>query len=436
MGRATKPISETIRGLRQKPSPQKKGGWRIWWEPTAEGREAGFANHVLDATRPTWSVAEARRLNASLDAKVGRRRRRAPRFLAVDDLIHGYLASDAFREKSDATQRDYRQALGVISRQIGAQNHRNIGVPEAQALVDNVRKNSGKGMAIKIKRLGSIVFGYAITIGLRERASNVFADVRTALPPPGKSVASWGVLDAFTSAADALGGQRGGWMRVAIPIYFYHGDRVGDLHKAPLSELRLYERDTDGTLLTARADKRHEPWEVVQPDTERDEAAIEAARLYGQLSAPTGSFVTWHYVRSKRQNTRSVLFRPEVRDLIWQRLTTISREAVFLFEAKLGRPASYWQWRDAFNDIRALASESEPAAAKISMRDLRRTHATMARRGGASLTAAAASLGNTADRNQALEETYMPQDFVTGTEAAMKIRRPATTQFRASKFGS
>lgn len=431
------PLTAPIRGLRQKKRARHGAGWLVYWEPSAPGRKAGLTNVSLDADRPAWSEKKARALNAEQEKILRQTSRPARRFTAIDDLIEKYKRDRAYLDRSPATQRDYSQTLGVISGFVGAENQAHFAVPAAQALVNRVLQDSGAHSALKTKRVGSILFAWAITNGYRTwTEGNPFQHVRASVPPPGQRQASWDGAQALFAAANELaseGALHAADIGVALQLMLFHGDRVGDVRTSRQSEFRLYEMTSDRTLVTARADQRLERWEVANLAELRDSAAVTAATQFGQLTTQGGRFVTWYYTRSKRGNARAAILRPEVRDAVWKLLVSRPKARTHLFGTS-DLPLSVWQWRDAYNRVRARAADGMPELASITMRDLRRTHASMARRGGASLSETARSLGNTADKSRALEEVYMPEDFVTGSEAAMQIRAPAALQLRVHRM--
>jgi integrase len=458
MARDTHPLRaadmDAVRGLRQKQAPRSPSGWRVWWEPSAAGRESGLSNVPLDADRPAWSVAQAKRLNTGQKNRLKDAARGTVRSNTVEALANHYLHSKDFADLRPKTQQDYTGGLRRLVTECGHEPLSAMTVPRCVAVVSGVAIRSGDHMATKTKRIGSLLFAYAERQGFRAPASNPWIAVRTAKLAPRNRVCSWSEFDALMDAADALAYPD---MALAMSMIFFHGARVTDVRTARLGEFRRFEADADGTFYTARLDAMTGDWQSVEPD-DPWHVAVEAAINYGLVDIDTAvttpatapvqtpvqtpadttaqGFTTWHYQRSKRGNAHSTILRAEVAARLeaWVATLPAGTNPHLFPTGTAGLGLGVTGFHKHFFAVRAHAARKIDSLSSLQMRDLRRSHAVHARRGGATLQQAGDGLGNTAATNPALEDTYMPQDLFTGSAAAMQIKRP-TPPKRQSRPG-
>lgn len=361
-----RPVRRPPPGLRQR--QRADGSWRIWWEPNAPQRAAGFEPVDLDPARLTWSVREAARLNGLAAQARGGPTARAPRAArrTTAELIRLYRASPFWDALRPATQRDYAGAFRLIETKWGASGVADFTTPIVYTWYETLYAGGGRHQAASLIRKLSVLMTYAVRIGWREHNPCLRIGIRT---PRGRHrVADWAELDALLRAA-------GPWpsMRLAIALAAFQGQRQTDL--------------------------------------------IEARR-----EDFSGDY--WRFLRSKRGNLGALPLHEEVRAPLAAVLAIPTDAATLLVHEGTGRAYSPDLFRKTWARIRATAAAEAPTLATLQFRDLRRTFGHLARLGGADPRQVADALGNSAWTDPQLSGTYMPATTETAARAVAAIRRP------------
>ncbi|MDR6266567.1 hypothetical protein [Roseobacter sp. N2S] len=360
------PIIDPPKGLRQR--QRADGKWRLWWEPTPAARELGFEPIELDASRPTWSVRRAQKINDDVAAARGGARA-TPQARTISDLILSYTRSPRFLDRlSDATRRDYVLAFRIIREKWGNARVAEITKPVMSEWYDTLYADTGKSAAKAYLAKMSVLMTYAEIKGWCP--VNPCLRLQMVTPKKRNRVASWSEQDALVAAADKLGRWSVG---TAILLSAFHGQRV-----------------TDVLAVT---------WKHLEGD-----------RLM--------------LIQSKHGSAVSMKLNPEVVQRLSSRRYDDTATAVCLFEGT-GRPYSdLTQFSGAFRRVRKLAAQSCPSVYDIQFRDLRRTFNARAAAGGANAKDRADAMGNQIDINPALEMTYNPPTTAAADAAAAAAARP------------
>ena len=222
----TRPVRNPPARLRQR--QRANGSWRIWWEPETPLRELGFEAVDLDASRLTWSVREAGRLNALVDQAKGAPDRAAPargaRGRTVKALITAYFASPLVDKLSASTLRGYRAHAGIIEDRWGSSLVVDFDKGILREWYETLYRTRGAWMALKILRSFSVLLSYA---ELRSwRSDNPCLRLKLQVPKGRSRVADWAELDALLVAAEQ---ERLPSMQLAIAIAVFQGQRQADI---------------------------------------------------------------------------------------------------------------------------------------------------------------------------------------------------------------
>jgi integrase len=383
------PIREKIYGLRQR--RRKDGSWRVWWEPRPTDKERGFETVELDADKPTWSINKARQYaddaqraakGQALPARRGGR--------TIEALIHAYRQDPEFLDKKPATRTSYDKNLSIIIRKWGDDLCTDFTKPMMREWYLACFTARGPRQAVALIRMMSILFSFAELKGWRPEDSNPCFRLKMKTPPRGQRIATWDEVDALLDASAELGLPSVG---TAILLGLLQGQRLADVIEAETGDFR-------------------------------------------QVPLETGELVwAWRVDRSKR----GTLGMMQLHDLTVDRVTPLlpGRDATARLLTDDRSDLDYTQdlfW-ERWNDVRKQAAKTCPSITRdgpLQFRDLRRTFGVWARMGGAADGDVADVLGNTADVDAALQETYMPSNFGTASRAVLSIRAPEKRKDRSA----
>lgn len=376
--RPRKLIASPPRWLRER--RRGDGSVRIWWEPSQAARDAGFDPVDFDERKLTHAVRQADQLNARVDRALAGQDRPPARSIAA--LAAAYKSDPDFLGKKPATQTDYLKRLRVICARWGSAKAASIDKPAMRAWYVQIRDTSGVTQADRVLAVMSILMSHAELIGWRAENSNpCFRLKRTATPPRSRH-ASFEEIRALLDAADRLG--------------------LSSMADACLLSLLQGQRQTD----------------------------IINARISDFTVSRVGDLPrwTWKLRRSKRGTLGAMCLHPVVLDRIRARIEAGSPETCIVLSEATGAPYSGDSFRRSFAAVRSSAAGEAPSLCAggdvLQFRDLRRTFALLARRGGAHDDDIADVLGNSADRDALLEETYMPASLETASRAVLAIDWP------------
>jgi integrase len=389
------PIGDAPPGLRQR--LRADGTWRVWWEPRPEDRKLGFNPVELSADKASWSVREAKRLNAErAQAHSDGLRKDAPRSRGrtIGHLIQEYRGGVHFKHSlAPKTRKSYGVLLTQIEDKWGTRRVIDFDKAVMHTWYEALHSARGARMAQSLIRMMSILFSLAETLSWRPENSNPCYKLKIATPEPRQRSADWAEVELILDKADRLGFRA---MGLAIRISLFQG-----------------QRETD--VFTARRD---------------------AFQLVSVLDRDTGEPVkrwVWFLVRSKRQNKGVLPVHAEVVPRLREALAetgTADRPRLptdpLLYDERTGRPYDEHLFAKRWSAIRAAAAAEEGMAriATLQFRDLRRTFGVFARAGGATRDDTGDVLGNSAAVNPILNETYMPPTFDTARRAVEAVQRP------------
>lgn len=386
------PITERIPNLRQR--RRADGSWRIWWEPSGTAREHGLKPVDLDASKLTWSIRQAKKLNEDASATIAGDAPRAvgPGGRTLSALIHAYRRDPEFTDKKPATRTSYEANLRLIERKWGPQPVSAFSKPIMREWYVTLRSTAGETQAVSLIRTMSILFSFAELKGWRAEDTNPCYRLKMKQPTKRRRVATWAELDALLDASIELD------LRV-----------VGT---ACLMSALQGQRQTDVL-------------EAVKED-------------FSELTIPLPSggqrqVWAWRVDRSKRGTLGMMQLHPIVLERIEAQLTDEDFDGPILINPRSGRAYDKFAFSDHFDQVRAKAAETLPSLIgqdQLQFRDLRRTFSVWARAGGASDDDVGDVLGNSAALDPQLQDTYMPPTFETASRAVLSIARPTPSQER------
>lgn len=390
------PIGNPPPRLRQR--LRADGSWRIWWEPRAEQRKLGLAAVELDAGRITWSLTEARRLNAAAEkaaetgaiVKPGRATGRR-----ITDLIASYRQSVHFRHSvSDATRRSYGSLMLMIEDKWGTQRVIAFDKATMYQWYQTLYNDKDPRTAQALIAMMSILFGHAETLGWRPDNSNPCQKLGIKAPEPRNRVVTWPEFEALITAAESMGRQG---VILAAMLSRFQGQRVTDVLKA-----------------------------------RRDEFALE------QIPDPMGGTArpvwVWRFTRSK--NTRPAVLAvhdeviPHLRRALADAGTATNPNTPgtrLVLDESTGRdydPAKPFLFNKRWASVRAEAAKIVPSVIDVQFRDLRASFSAQLHDSGVADSDTTDALGNTANKNPALRRAYLPASFASASRAITAVERP------------
>ena len=378
MTKPRKPIKNPPAGLRQR-WRARSNDWRVWWEPNATQRAAGFEPVELNGSQPTWSIREAEKLNlqAGGPPKPDTRRAAATGKHAIDTICSEYLQSPRYLNLAAKTQSEYRKDINRILDKWGGTDLRKMTKPVAHTWYEALYRAHGAAVSRRLIKLLSIIMSYA---ELRGRiAQNPLHRMQMVTPKGRRRTASWAEFDALEAAAVEL---EDNGMRLAMYLSMFQGQRATDTFEA-------------------RA---------------KDFIEDEAGR------------VTWRLIRSK--DTRlgrlnNLVLHDETLPLVNAAIAAAdSPHARLVTRRSDGASFDHETFSKAFADIRAIAAKTCPSVSDLQFRDLRRTFSDNARHAGIHSDDVDDALGNTSGTDPGLRQIYMPASDERAEAAINAIQRP------------
>lgn len=361
-------------GLRQR-FRKRSASWRVWWEPRAEAKAAGFKPQELDAERISWSIQQAKLLNRDVDRALGRAMpgksaKAKASYAAPKDtfraLVQAYTKSPDWDNLRPATQHDYRGAFNILNRKWGSYRVASFTKPVVYEYYETLYAMGKKHQAVALIRKMSLLFSYAEKKGWRE--GNPALRIGAKQPPPRERIASWPEIEALLDAAKP-------WpsMACAIALAVFMGQRQKDLREA-----------------------------------KRKDFANDV----------------WKFVRSKRGNQGALAVHPEVLPFLEKAMQGHEGADALLVSEVTNRPYSIDHFGKVWARVRESAAMEMPEVASLQFRDLRRTFGHYARMGGAGTRDVGDALGNNAYSDPRISGTYMPQNFQSASNAVLAVQRP------------
>ncbi|MEL6809093.1 MAG: hypothetical protein AAFO97_15075 [Pseudomonadota bacterium] len=379
MTKPAKPIKAPPAGLRQR-WRARTSDWRVWWEPNATQRAAGFEAVELDGTRPTWSVREAEKLNRQAS---GPARTTAPAATAagnsIDAVCVSYMASPRFYNLRPKTQQEYRKDIARILEKWQGSDMRKLTKPVVHNWYEALYDEHGRSVSRRLIKMLSILMSYAELKGVIY--ANPLHRMQMITPRPRQRTVAWHEFDALEAAAIDAGDED---MRLALYLGMFQGQRVTDVYSARAADFVSYE---DGTLV-------------------------------------------WRIVRSKDsqlERLNYLVIHPDVRPHLERAIATAQDPRARIIKRLDGAHYADTTFPYAFAKIRKAAAEACPSVADIQFRDLRRTFSDNARHANIPSDDVDDALGNTAGTDARLRQVYMPQSDARAAEAILSIERPRTS---------
>ncbi len=396
------PIKDAPPRLRQR--QRIDGTWRVWWEPEAAIRPLGFAVVELDAGAPMKAGRAARDLNDQVaQARVtGAAPQPRRGLMCIEDVAEDYQRSMQFLDLKPKSQASYRGAIRLIIRKWGDVAAVDITKPMMRTWYEALHRDAGKYQALQMIRLMSILMAHAELRGWRPEQSNPCYRLGVSVPKPRRRSASWDEYDALIAAAD----------RVGLP----------SIGLAVSLSMLAGQRETD--VIEAR----------------RGDFAQQLVTWPGE-SAAVPVWVWW-LGRSKNGVDGTVMLHGELAPKVAAVLARVAPDdARLIIEERVGRAYDMDLFQKRWGEVRAAAVAGGAGALPcesltcLQFRDLRRSFAVHARRGGASREDAGDALGNSAGTNDRLKDTYMPPDFFTAARAVAAVNRPKPAQSQIPRRG-
>ena len=372
------PCLDPRNGLRQR--KRTDGTWRLWWEPTALEAGAGARATDLSNKAPGDAQRAADRLRAQWAKALGNAAK-APRHGTIDSVITDYQAGRHWRGLRDSTKASYACDLRAVADKWGPTVAAAISAPEIDRWYDQLLVAKGTFRARALVRMLSIVMGHAQRLG--HVAANPCAPVKMIAPDSRERRGTGEELAALVAAARRL---RLRSVRAALMlVIFGGGQRQADVLKATPAEFTRV------------------PLQLVG------------------MAAPR-PFLVWRLTRSKRGNDGALVINPAAVPVLRLQLRlAAARGLPLIFDEATGRAPSKELFFKRWNAVRIEAAKDVPSVATLQWRDLRRTFASMARAGGASIDDVGDAIGNSAARDEGLRQTYMAGQLETTARATMAV---------------
>lgn len=375
---------ELPKGLRQR--QRADGTWRVWWEPSATRRAAGIKPVELDPDKPTAAVRAAEDLNRKADRQLGRAHPIAkgvvdqPR--SIEEIANAWLASPRVRALSDSSLRNYRYDVRRICDHWAGTQARLLSRPAIVLWYDALYDDNGPRMAQRLVRTLGTLLKWASRRGYI--ANNPATDLDMETPARRGRVLSWAEFDALCEAADAL---ELAWLRRAMELAMYQGQRPKDIRELRFSALSIERIDED------------------------------------PLAEPR---LTWTLRRSKDRKGRVTRLAINREVAVW--LMPLWRQApnkdrLVITDAK-GRAITTERLSHAFQAARTVAASSCFSVEDARFSDLRRSFSSVAYRNGIDPSNVDDALGNTAGEDPGLRQVYMPASDIAAMRAVDAVTRP------------
>ncbi|RWR34969.1 hypothetical protein D2T29_00390 [Sinirhodobacter populi] len=410
------PLSDPPKNVRQRQLAD--GTTRIWWEPAAAARRLGFTAVQLDATRLTWSVREAKKLNDELAQalKLGKREARVSSGgRTIEALIDNYTKSSAFKRRAEKTRSSYARQFALILKKWGQSAVGDFTKPVMHTWYEALLEETSEYTAIARLRHMSILFAHAELIGWRAEGSNPCSKLKMAVPKGRRRTATWAEFDALVAAARDLGLLS---IQTAMTLSMYQGQRQTDTRLATCGAFSRQEVQLPGW----NAPRERWVWRL-----QRSKRGNEGAMVLHDDAAPViAHAIEAAKARLRAENPGRIITAEMIEDA-----------PLLGDEQHGGAPYHGSKGEDRFQNRftavrdRAIAAARErgqtkfaEALAGLQFRDLRRTFGVNSRAGGASKDDTADVLGNTAATDQFLGDVYMAPSFETASRAVEAVRRP------------
>lgn len=383
------PVLSPRNGLRQR--VRKDGTWRVWWEPTGPEAALGAQPVDLSTRKPGDAQREADRLKARWSGTAQGAAAEAPRRGTLDSVILDYQRSRHWLDLRDTTRRSYATDLRAVADKWGPVVAASITAPEVDRWYDDLLARKGAFRARALVRMLSIVMGHAQRQGLA--SANPCAPVKMKAPPRRTRRGTAEELAALLAAARRLGLRS---VRAALMlVIFGGGQRQLDVLKAA-----------------------------------PDEFARLPLRLAGMVQPRP--MLVWQLTRSKRLNAGALVINPIAAPVLRLQLRLAAARGVpLIFDEVTGQGYSRRLFHKRWAAVRAEAAKDLPSVEDIEWRDLRRTFASMARAGGASIDDVGDAIGNTAAKDEGLLQTYMAAQLETSARATLAVQPLAPARRRA-----
>lgn len=374
-----------VKGLRTR--RRANGTVRCWWEPSASERRAGAEATELDADRPTWSAREAARLNREAAALLSGQPVKRSGGRTIDALIDDYLNSPSFARLTDSSKESYRSNINAIAAKWGPQPVAEFDTPVMYQWYRALARERGNWVASALIRMMSILFKHSARIGWRNGLANPCADLGIERSKGRTRVATWAEIDACIAAAATLELRA---IHTALHLVVFHGQRQKDICKAQPNDF-IFE----------------------------DISAADG----GSDTDPT---LVWYFRRSKRGNKGALVVHPDAKPVILEaQKRATNGPGTLIWDERTGKIFDRHSFFALWEAVRNEAAKTAPTVLSpvLQWRDFRRTFAAMARRHSDTHDIADV-LGNTADTNDDLRQTYMPRELATSARVINRISRP------------
>ena len=376
------PVTSQVPNVRQR--QRADGSWRVWWEPNATQRAAGFKPVELDATRPGFAARAAEKLNADAAAKIaGKAPITGAASRTVRALIADYKASRFFQEKALPTQRAYRVDLKAIEEKWGPQPVTFFDAPICNTWYEALLTAKGAFRARAILRMFSILFKHAEVRGWREAETNPVASVSMKSTAARQRTCSWEEFDALLDAAEALERPMDG---VIVALGVYTGQRVTDVIQA------------------------------------RPQAFV-TARMGRRRVARDG--LVWILIQNKTGKEVQVPIHIDIEATVRDQLARATDgPGTLVWDEGTGKAYDINSMGKAWIRLRDEAAKAVPSIATLTQRDLRRTFSTNARAAGVSRDDLVDVMGNTLNTSAALAQVYTASQLATAARAVDAVKKP------------
>ena len=383
----TRRILSVVPGLRER--PRADGTSRIWWEPSAPARKAGFEAVDLSAFKIGDAQREAKRLNADAARALqsGLRKPVKSGVITLADVARDYQTSRYYTDLSPKTQKGYAGIIATITDKWGQEPVASLSKPVMSTWYETLRDTGKTRMAQLTLSVMSILMSHAELRGYRAEGSNPCFRLRITTPQPRARVVTWDELDALIAAAHARGLPS---MAVAIALSYFAGQRETDVMQARRGDFAQTPITLGGKRLTV--------W-------------------------------VWSLIRQKRKTAGAIPLHDELAPVVAAILNRPApADANLLVEERVGRPYDEDLFAKRWAEVRMAAAVTCPSVLAtddhLQFRDLRRSFGVAARQSGASREDVGGVLGNTAATDPRLERTYMPPDLHTTARAVNAVQRP------------
>lgn len=365
---------------------RRKNGKHCYWMPTPKMVAAGFRPVPCGPDGPAaWAIAEEweRRWQAYRKGVGSPTARRYPPD-SIGDGFDRFRRSESWAKGRKArTREDWERGWAYIDKVFGDQRADDVSFEDLDVWYHKIKARRGVGEAFRAMKIWRALYKVLASMKLASGQDPSLAVLRET-PKPRNQVWTEGEVVRFVKGA-----WRGGYRGLACIIAVAWDTGFAPVDARSLTPSDAFETETD--------------WGFA---IDREKTGVS---VLGTLSARTQRLILTYL------DGLGATILPDA---------PLFRSRGYTPGPKGGRPRQGVPYTkdslaDDFADVRRIVFASDE---KRQLRDMRRSGAREANAGDVPMTALAAKLGNSIDRNKMLQRTYMPNQLAS-VRAADEARR-------------